>query len=179
MRPVITLALIFSLACAHYGEDPHFWHTKRAAVEDESTSDFSEEELEAEAHEAVATSAAPAAAAASKSVTIGATDVRVSTAPPAPADAGYVTIVYPCPEAPPLQRLDGGYLMSDSRAARLACQLAACQEHRDVLRREIDDANPPLPPELPPSWQTWTMGLAIAVFSGAVFGVWIGLRIRD
>lgn len=102
----------------------------------------------------------------------------VTHTPDAGADSP--VIVYPCPDAPLVQKVDGGYVVSDARAARLTCQLAACEEHRDRLLKQKDAPDPLEQLEtLPPSWQTWTMGIVLAAAGGAVFGIWLGLKVRD
>ena len=90
--------------------------------------------------------------------------------------------VYTCPEAEPSIKIDGGYIISDARAERLTCQLTACETHVDLLLREhVAAIEEPVEPiaELPPSWQTWTMGIVISAAIGAVFGIWIGLKLED
>ena len=89
---------------------------------------------------------------------------------------------YTCSEAEPSVKIDGGYIISDARAERLTCQLTACETHVDLLLREqaMTDAESVEPiAELPPSWQTWTMGIVISAVVGAVFGIWIGLKLED
>ena len=87
-------------------------------------------------------------------------------------------MVYACPEAEPSVKIDGGYIISDARAERLTCQLAACETHVDLLLRERVAAAEPVA-ELPPSWQTWLTGIIIATAVGGVFGIWIGLKLED
>ena len=90
--------------------------------------------------------------------------------------------VYTCPEAEPSVKIDGGYIISDARAERLTCQLTACEMHVDSLLREQAAAfEEPVEPiaDLPPSWQAWTMGIVISAVVGAVFGIWIGLKLED
>ena len=88
--------------------------------------------------------------------------------------------VYTCPEAEPSVKIDGGYIISDARAERLTCQLTACETHVDLLLQQQTAFEEPVEmPDLPPSWQTWTLGLALSAIAGVVFGIWIGLKLNE
>lgn len=49
-----------------------------------------------------------------------------------------------CPEAPVMSMVDGGYVLTDARASRLACIIATCESERTALRKEPEILSPPL-----------------------------------
>jgi len=70
-----------------------------------------------------------------------------------------------CPGAPPVQPLDGGWvLLPPSRAARNACLFTVCESDRS--RREQEMAVAPTPP----SWIFWAVGISVAAGGGYTLG---------
>lgn len=70
-----------------------------------------------------------------------------------------------CPEAPPMQRLDGGVvLMPPERAARVACLMETCEAHRVILEEYRKDEPPP------PLLMAFLAGLVLAGVAGFTVG---------
>ncbi len=87
------------------------------------------------------------------------TPLALEATPLAPfADPIYGT----CPDAPPVQVLDGGWhLLPPQRSARIACIMATCEGDR-LLRKEKLQTSPP------PWWWTTASGVAVTL-AGAAF----------
>jgi hypothetical protein len=64
-----------------------------------------------------------------------------------------------CPDAPPTEKLDGGWvLMPPERAARVACLMETCEAHRRRLETHVEEAASP--------WW-WVAAVAATVAAGA------------
>lgn len=92
-----------------------------------------------------------------------------TASPDAGVDAGgpkFTVAVYDsCPAAPPVEVLDGGWvLMPPARSARLACIVATCEARQAQLRERTENAPPP------PPWLAWVAGLLIAGTAGYTVG---------
>ena len=77
-------------------------------------------------------------------------------------------IDYKCPAAPPLKAVDGGYFLSEERAQRLNCHLAACESHRDGCLTELENNKPP---------KSWLL-IVVVILTGGVAGFLVGKAIR-
>lgn len=60
-----------------------------------------------------------------------------------------------CPDAPPLEPLDGGWYLPRARGERLSCLMATCESDRSRREKESAVAAPPL-------WWVWMTTAAVA-----------------
>jgi hypothetical protein len=87
-----------------------------------------------------------------------AASVSAETAPT--LDGGVdAPVLYDCPGSEEVaQKVDGGWFLTNSRADRVKCRLAALEKHRDELMRQNDElrAQPAAA-----SWQTWAVVVVV------------------
>lgn len=79
-------------------------------------------------------------------------------------DGGLDSIYSTCPAAPPLQAIDGGWVMLFPRAARNACLFETCEADRS--RRAAEKAESPPPTQ----WVVWATGIVMAASAGFSLG---------
>ena len=72
---------------------------------------------------------------------------------------GGVRSLYQCPDAPVLERVDGGWFATDARIRRINCQLATCEDYASGL------------PEPQPTVSTLVVVGAVALGVGVAVGV--------